>query len=105
MPPLEEATLKIRAYDSSSKKPLGIATIMITTGVRIIPSKFQVVNSKFSYNILLGRPWIHDMEVVPSTLHGRLKFEFQREVHTILADPKPYVLCNVANFEEMALVL
>jgi len=104
IPPLEEATFKIRAYDSSSKKPIGIATIMITTGVRTIPAKFQIFDSKLSYNMLLGRPWIHDMEAVPSTLHGRLKFEFQGEVHIILADPKPYALCNAAKFEEMALV-
>ena len=40
IPPLEEATFKIRAYDSSSKKLVGISTIMITTGVRTIASKF-----------------------------------------------------------------
>lgn len=76
---------------------------MITIGVRTISMKFQVVKSKLSYNILLGRPWIHDIEVVPYTLHGRLKFELQGEVHTILADIEPYSLCNVANFEDMAL--
>ena len=69
IPPLEEANFKIRAYDSYYKKPIGIATIMITIGVRTIPTKFQVVDSKLSYNMLLRRPWIHDMEVVPFTLH------------------------------------
>lgn len=44
------------------------------------------------------------MEVVPSTFHGRLKFEFQGEVHTILYDPQPYSLCNATNFEDMALI-
>jgi len=102
--PLEEATFKIRAYDNSSKKPLGIATIMITIGVRTILPKFQVVDSKLSYNMLLGRPWIHNMEVVPSKLYGRLKFEFQGKAHTIVVDPKPYALCSAAEFEEMALV-
>ena len=104
IPPLEEATFKLWAYDSSSKKPLSIATILITTGVRIISAKLQVVDSKLSYNMLLGRPWIHDMEAIPSTLHGRLKFEYQRKVHTILGDHEPYALCNVANFEDMALL-
>lgn len=32
-PPLEEATFIIWAYDSSSKKPLGITTLSITTSV------------------------------------------------------------------------
>lgn len=40
IPPLEEATFKIRAYDSSYKKLLGIATIIITTRVRTIATKF-----------------------------------------------------------------
>ena len=76
----------------------------MTSWKTLDPTKFQVVDSKLSYNMLLGRPWIHDMEVVPSTLHGRLKFELQGEVHTILVDPEPYALCNAAEFEEMALV-
>ena len=55
--------------------------------------------------MLLGRPWIHDMEVIPSTLHGRLKFNYQGKVHTILGDHEPYALCNVVDFEDMALCL
>lgn len=31
--PLEEDTFKIRAYDNSSKKLVGIVTILVTTGV------------------------------------------------------------------------
>lgn len=99
IPPLEEATFRIQAYDSSSKKPLGIATIMITTGFWTIVAKFQVVESKLSYNMLLGRPWIYDMDAIPSALHGRLKFEFQGEVHIVMGDPKSYALCNTVDFE------
>lgn len=43
------------------------------------------------------------MEVVPFTLHGRLKFDFHGEVHTILADLEPYALYNATEFEEIAL--
>ena len=44
------------------------------------------------------------MVVVLSTLHGRLKFEFQGEVHTILDDPKSYALCNVVDFEDFSMI-
>ena len=104
IPPLEEDTFRIRAYDSSLKKPLGITTIMITIGIKTIAIKFHVVESKLSYNMLLGRPWIHDMDAVPSTLHSRLKFEFQGEVHIVMGDPKAYALCNVANLEEFSML-
>ena len=44
------------------------------------------------------------MDAVPSTLHGRLKFEFQGEVHTIMGDPKPYALCNLVDLEEFTML-
>jgi len=58
------------------------------------------VDSKFSYNILLGRHWLHDMDAVPSIVHGKLKFEYQDEVHIIIGDPKSYSLCNMVDMEE-----
>ena len=102
-PPLDEATFGIKAYDNSSKKPIMIATIMVTTGVITIEIKVQVVESKLSYNLLLGRPWLHDMDAVPSTVHGRLKFEYQGEVHTILGDLESYAFCNAINFKEFTM--
>ncbi|XP_056860096.1 uncharacterized protein LOC130508551 [Raphanus sativus] len=37
-------------------------------------TKFLVVDCPSSYNVILGRPWIHDMGAVPSTLHQLVKF-------------------------------
>ncbi|XP_016509438.1 uncharacterized protein LOC107826908 [Nicotiana tabacum] len=53
--------------------------IMLTTfteGV-VKDTKFQVVDTDMGYNMILGRPWIHDMDVVPSTLHQVIKFPSQ----------------------------
>ncbi|XP_039034566.1 uncharacterized protein LOC120170764 [Hibiscus syriacus] len=36
--------------------------------------EFLVMNIMLSYNCLLGRPWIHQDGVVPSTLHQKVKF-------------------------------
>ncbi|XP_055812085.1 uncharacterized protein LOC129882003 [Solanum dulcamara] len=36
--------------------------------------EFQVLDIPTSYNLLLGRPWIHMAGAVPSTLHQNLKF-------------------------------
>ena len=35
---------------------------------------FIVVASFSSYMVILGRPWIHAMGAVPSTLHVKVKF-------------------------------
>ncbi|XP_070057287.1 uncharacterized protein [Nicotiana tomentosiformis] len=37
-------------------------------------TKFHVIEGDMRYNVLLGRPWIHNMKAVPSTLHQMLKF-------------------------------
>ena len=35
--------------------------------------RFCVMDSLSYYNIILGRPWIHDMKAVPSTYHQCIK--------------------------------
>ncbi|XP_070034681.1 uncharacterized protein [Nicotiana tomentosiformis] len=35
---------------------------------------FEVVDGDMDYNVILGRPWIHEMKVVPSTYHQFQKF-------------------------------
>ncbi|XP_070045655.1 uncharacterized protein [Nicotiana tomentosiformis] len=35
---------------------------------------FEVVNGDVGYNIILGRPWLYEMKVIPSTYHQLLKF-------------------------------
>lgn len=35
---------------------------------------FEVVDGDMGYNLILGKIWIHEMKVVPSTYHQLLKF-------------------------------
>ncbi|XP_070019685.1 uncharacterized protein [Nicotiana sylvestris] len=42
-------------------------------------TKFHVIEGDMRYNALLGRPWIHNMRAVPSTLHQVLKFPTPRK--------------------------
>lgn len=71
---MNEPTFFIRAFDSSSKIPLCLITLTVTLGPQTIETYFHIMSGKISYNLLLGRPWIHYMDVVPSTMHGYLKF-------------------------------
>ena len=62
-----------------------------------------MVDSKLSYNLLLRWSWLSEIDAIPYTIHGWLKFEFQGEVHIVIGDPKPYILCNVVDFEELTM--
>ena len=44
-----------------------------------------------SYNLLLGRPWIHRNSIVPSTLHQVMKYiDGSEKVRTLIAKRHPF---------------
>ncbi|XP_070036428.1 uncharacterized protein [Nicotiana tomentosiformis] len=62
--------------------------IILTTfaeGV-IKETKFQVIDTDMAYNVILGRLWIHDMNVVLSTLHQVIKFPSKWGIQQIRED-------------------
>nr|XP_009770490.1 PREDICTED: uncharacterized protein LOC104221185 [Nicotiana sylvestris]XP_016450713.1 PREDICTED: uncharacterized protein LOC107775493 [Nicotiana tabacum] len=76
----------LSGFDNSSIVTKG--KIMLTTfaeGV-VKDTKFQVINMDMAYNMILDRPWIHKMDVVPSTLHQVIKFPSQWEIRQIRGD-------------------
>ena len=57
---------------------------------------FIVVNSFSLYTAILGRPWIHAMRAIPSTLHMNGKFRTKRGVATVRGNQKVARQCLVA---------
>ncbi|KAL0412259.1 UNVERIFIED_CONTAM: Transposon Tf2-12 polyprotein [Sesamum latifolium] len=53
-------------------------------------SLFHVIDAKTSYNMLLGRPWLHENAVVPSTWHQCFKYCHNGIVKKVLGDNKPF---------------
>lgn len=55
--------------------------VIICMGPAEFNIELQVMDITTSYNMLLGRPWIHMAGAVPSTLHQMIKFIWhEREV-------------------------
>ena len=44
---------------------------------------FQILKIPVSFNLLLGRPWIHSAGAIPSSLHLKVKFIHDGQVITI----------------------
>ncbi|KAI3730092.1 hypothetical protein L6452_18768 [Arctium lappa] len=51
-------------------------------------TRFSVIDCSSTYNIILGRPWIHDMKAVPSTYHKTMKFPTPWGIQEIKSEPK-----------------
>ena len=66
---LTPSTQGIRAYDNTRRQAVGTIILNITTGTVERRTKFQVVDIKASFNLLLGRPWLHELKAIPSSFH------------------------------------
>jgi len=43
-------------------------------------SSIQVIDAKVSYKLLLGQPWLHELEIIAFTLRQCLKYYQEREM-------------------------
>ena len=55
---------------------------------------FQVIDAKTTYKVLIGRPWLHEYGVVPSTYHQCFKYFQDGQVKKIVADHKPFTIAE-----------
>ena len=60
---------------------------------------FIVVNSFSPYTVILGRPWIHVMGAVTSTLHVKVKFHTDHNVATVRGNQQVVRLVVAVNRE------
>ncbi|XP_060216873.1 uncharacterized protein LOC132644302 [Lycium barbarum] len=76
---MKEIRMKVRAFDGTQRGVIGEICLHLQIGPMEFPILFQVMDISSTYNLLLGRPWVHMAVAVPSTLHQCLKFEWGLE--------------------------
>ncbi|XP_077234732.1 uncharacterized protein LOC143876939 [Tasmannia lanceolata] len=77
----------ILAYDGTRRDVIGTLVTEVLIGGEEFDIEFQVLDIKASFLLLLGRPWLHKVGAVPSTLHQKLKFILNHKVVTVKGDP------------------
>ncbi|XP_069155857.1 uncharacterized protein [Solanum lycopersicum] len=76
---LEQNQVNVRAFDGVQRYTLGAVTLTLQMGPAEFSVQFQVLDIDTSYNLLLGRPFIHMAGAVPSTLHQMMKLVWKNE--------------------------
>ena len=71
---LVDNTGNIIGFSGEVKQTAGEVTLLVYAEWINMSTKFLVFDYESSYNMILGRPWIHGMGAVPSTLHKMVKF-------------------------------
>lgn len=88
----------MKAYVDEGRSSQGLIVLPIQVGPIQKDIICQVLDKDLTYNILLGHPWIHEMQVVLSKYHQCLKFPYGRQEINILAESNSPQYCNALKY-------
>ncbi|XP_060190790.1 uncharacterized protein LOC132620095 [Lycium barbarum] len=76
---LRDSQVRVKGFDGAQRDVVGEIDLALEIGPVEFMVEFQVMDISTSYNLLIGRPWIHMAGAVPSTLHQSLKFVWNHQ--------------------------
>ncbi|RVW77843.1 Retrovirus-related Pol polyprotein from transposon 17.6 [Vitis vinifera] len=82
------STQTARAYDSTKREVMGTLMIDLQIGPATFSTLFQVLRIPASFNLLLGRPWIHVAGAIPFPFIRRdfVAMSFDQHSSTVVLD-------------------
>src|SRR3954466_7309662 len=88
---LSATDTNIFGFNVNSTRPMGKIKLRCQIGDLKTEVTVYVIDAETSYNLLLGRPWIHRNHIVPSTPHQVMKYvDAQGQVRTLVAEQRPF---------------
>ena len=84
------------SFDGRVVVPEGQISLSVDMEGKEVIVTFIVVRSFSPYTATLGRPWIHAMKAVPSTLHVKVKFPTEYGVAVVRGNQRVARQCLVA---------
>ena len=89
---LEKSPVTVRAYDNTKRAVLGYVELELLIGPIEFLVAFQVIDIPSSFNLFLGRSWIHQVGALPSSLHQKIKIPVRDDVIIISGDVVKVIL-------------
>ncbi|XP_074298583.1 uncharacterized protein LOC141629494 [Silene latifolia] len=83
---LVQKAVPLVGFSGETKQSLGEIVIPTFAGGMNKQVRYLVIDGPSTYNVILGRPWIHEMKTVPSMYHKSLKFPTLWGVQEIRGD-------------------
>ena len=84
------------SFDGRVAIPQGRISLPVSMEGKEVMATFIMVDSFSPYTVILGRPWIHAMGAIPSTLHMKVKFHTEHGVATVRGNQKVGRQCLIA---------
>ncbi|XP_030964649.1 uncharacterized protein LOC115985896 [Quercus lobata] len=86
--------LMIQGFNQGGQRAIGKIRLHMLIGETESSALFHVIDAKTTYKMLIGRPWLHEYGVVPSTYHQCFKYFQDGKVKKIVADHKPFTVAE-----------
>ena len=86
----------LMTFDGKLIVPKGMIRLPIQTGPETVEVNFIVVDTYSPYMAIVGRPWLHTLGAVASSLHQKLKFPSGDQVREIRGSQSMARHCVVA---------
>ena len=101
---LEPVSTHLRGFSGEKVLPLGSIQLVLTLGdppcQATATARFLVVDAPSAYNMLLGRPSLNVVKVVPSTYHMMIKFPTTSGVGMVRGDQRVARECYSASMKQ-----
>ena len=94
--PTKAALVGFKGVDSKAR---GKITLPISVKDKVQMTELMVVDAPSSYNMIVGRPWLHSMKAVPSTYHQKLKYTTASGVDEIPGDQAVARVCYIKTLD------
>ena len=70
--------------------------LLVQAGTDMVEVDFIVVDAFSPYTAIMGRPWLHSLGAVSSTLHQKVKYPFEGQVLEIVGNQSMARQCLIA---------
>ena len=84
------------SFEGKMVVPKGQIRLPVQAGVDGVEVDFIVVDAFFPYTTIMGRPWLHSLDAVSSTLHQKVKYPSGGQVLEIVGSQSMVRQCSIA---------
>ena len=84
------------SFDSKMVVPKGQIRLPVQADTDVVEVDFIVVDAFSPYTAILGRPWLHSLGAISSTLHQKVKYPFEGQVLEIVGNQSMARQCLIA---------
>jgi len=84
------------SFDGKVVIPKGQIRLPVQARSKVVEVNFIVVNAYSPYTAIIGRPWLHALGAVSSTLHQKVKYPSKDQIKELVGSQSMARQCLVA---------